>query len=258
MNRSLPRAAVSGAGRGRAGPVRERTTPNVLSESEKSDGWWIRRRRRRTLTRAGDPAAAQAADAHDHRRERRVRPACSRRSACPTRRSSPSTSRRRRRGTPITSAPARATTCCASFVDTNPYDRYRWEPQPPAGQGWAITNRTLSFGGQPLFPPGIDLEKRADRPARGSIFSSTTWQTRAPKGPARAAARNRNYLNQSGIVWFPGSAPLYQERPAGRRHRRQRRRRRAGRLRDRRCGRRLRTAPRTPCRPKLDYHGGGC
>ena len=45
-----------------------------------------------------------------------------------------------------------------NYVDTNPYDHYTWTPDPPAGQGWAITNRTLSFGGQPLFPPGIDLK----------------------------------------------------------------------------------------------------
>src|SRR6202011_5947728 len=36
---------------------------------------------------------------------------------------------------------------------------YRWQPDPPAGRGWALTSRTLSFGGQPLFPPGIDLEQ---------------------------------------------------------------------------------------------------
>src|SRR5262249_4672024 len=44
------------------------------------------------------------------------------------------------------------------YVDSNPYDHYTWEPDPPSGQGWAITARTLSYAGQPLFPPGIDLD----------------------------------------------------------------------------------------------------
>src|SRR5262249_9350302 len=30
--------------------------------------------------------------------------------------------------------------------------RYTWSPDPPAGKGWAITARTISFAGQPLFP----------------------------------------------------------------------------------------------------------
>ena len=94
------------------------------------------------------------------------------------------------------------------FVESNPYDEYRWEPQPPAGQGWAITNRTLSFGGQPLFPPGIDLEKR---PTAGPWFDLFQFDLANPctEGPGPSRGANRNYLNQSGIVWFPGSAPLY-------------------------------------------------
>ncbi len=47
------------------------------------------------------------------------------------------------------------------YVDSSTADNYRWKPDPPAGQGWALTSRTLSFGGQPLFPPGIDLERAA-------------------------------------------------------------------------------------------------
>ena len=94
------------------------------------------------------------------------------------------------------------------FVDSNPYDEYRWEPDPPAGQGWAITNRTLSFGGQPLFPPGIDLEKP---PTAGPWFDLFQFDLANPctEGPGPSRGANRNYLNQSGIVWFPGSAPLY-------------------------------------------------
>lgn len=94
------------------------------------------------------------------------------------------------------------------WVRTSRDDSYTWEPEPPAGQGWAITNRTLGFGGQPLFPPGIDLEKDA---TPGPWFGLFLYDLMNPctegKGPSRGP--NSNYLNQSGIVWFPGSAPLY-------------------------------------------------
>lgn len=95
-----------------------------------------------------------------------------------------------------------------NYVDTNPYDHYTWTPDPPAGQGWAITNRTLSFGGQPLFPPGIDLEKP---PTPGPFFDLFVYDLANPctEGPGPSRGGNRNYLNQTGIVWFPGSTPLY-------------------------------------------------
>jgi len=90
-------------------------------------------------------------------------------------------------------------------VRMNP--EYAWEPEPPAGQGWAITNRTLGFGGQPLFPPGIDL----DGTTPGPWFNLFLYDLANPctEGPGPSRGGNRNYLNQSGIVWFPGSAPLY-------------------------------------------------
>ncbi len=31
------------------------------------------------------------------------------------------------------------------YVENNPYDRYRWEPEPPSGQGWAITQSDAQF-----------------------------------------------------------------------------------------------------------------
>jgi uncharacterized protein GlcG (DUF336 family) len=102
-----------------------------------------------------------------------------------------------------------------SFVDSNPYERYRWEPEPPAGKGWAVTARTLSFGGQPLFPPGIDLEEqlrnRDDRPTPGPWFDLYVYDTvnACTEGPGPSRGGNRAFLNQSGIVWFPGSVPLY-------------------------------------------------
>lgn len=95
-----------------------------------------------------------------------------------------------------------------SFVLGNTSTRYTWEPEPPSGAGWAITNRTLSFGGQPLFPPGIDLDRA---PTPGPWFDLFLYDTANPctEGPGPSRGANRRFLNQSGIVWFPGSAPLY-------------------------------------------------
>jgi len=94
------------------------------------------------------------------------------------------------------------------FVTNNPYDRYTWQPDPPAGKGWAITSRTLSFGGQPLFPPGIDLVKT---PTPGPWFDLFSYDSQNPctEGPGPSRGADRHFANQSGIVWFPGSAPLY-------------------------------------------------
>jgi len=95
-----------------------------------------------------------------------------------------------------------------SLVDRNPYARYEWTPEPPAGKGWAITNRTLSFGGQPLFPPGIDRDRP---PVPGPWFDLFTYDSANPctEGPGPSRGGNRQYAAQTGIVWFPGSAPLY-------------------------------------------------
>ena len=65
--------------------------------------------------------------------------------------------------------------------------------------GTAVTNRTISFGAQPVFPPGIDGT------AAGPFFALYTndvanpcTQGSQPAGP-----------NQSGIVFFPGSEGIY-------------------------------------------------
>lgn len=72
--------------------------------------------------------------------------------------------------------------------------------------GTAVTNRTISFGAMPLFPPGIDGT------SPGPFFDLFTQDmanpctqgadTPGPPGPNTAQ-------NQSGIVFFPGSEPLY-------------------------------------------------
>lgn len=67
--------------------------------------------------------------------------------------------------------------------------------------GTAVTNRTISFGAQPLFPPGIDGS------AAGPFFNLYLTDLANPctqgfqPGPAN--------INKSGIVFFPGSAGLY-------------------------------------------------
>jgi uncharacterized protein GlcG (DUF336 family) len=70
--------------------------------------------------------------------------------------------------------------------------------------GTAVTNRTISFGAQPFFPPGIDSS------SPGPFFNlylqdvntpcTQGFQTPSPAWPK---------MNQSGIVFFPGSEPLY-------------------------------------------------
>ncbi|HKN74211.1 MAG TPA: heme-binding protein [Candidatus Acidoferrum sp.] len=67
--------------------------------------------------------------------------------------------------------------------------------------GTAVTNRTISFGAQPFFPPGID-----GSPA-GPFFNIYLQDLANPctqgfqPGPPN--------VNKSGIVFFPGSAGLY-------------------------------------------------
>ena len=65
----------------------------------------------------------------------------------------------------------------------------------------AVTNRTIGFGAQPLYPPGIDNS------SAGPFFNLYTMDLANPctqgfqTGPANS--------NKSGIVFFPGSAGLY-------------------------------------------------
>jgi uncharacterized protein GlcG (DUF336 family) len=67
--------------------------------------------------------------------------------------------------------------------------------------GTAVTNRTISFGSQPLFPPGIDGS------GLGPFFNLYTMDTANPctQGFQSGAANDK----KSGIVFFPGSAGLY-------------------------------------------------
>ena len=70
---------------------------------------------------------------------------------------------------------------------------------PGIPQGTAVTNRTVGFGAQPEFPPGIDGS--ADGPFFNLYLNDTAnacTQGSQPQNP-----------NQNGIVFFPGSLPLY-------------------------------------------------
>src|ERR1700674_718283 len=65
----------------------------------------------------------------------------------------------------------------------------------------AVTNRTISFGAQPLYPPGIDDSNA------GPFFNLYTMDLANPctQGFQGGAANS----NKSGIVFFPGSAGLF-------------------------------------------------
>jgi len=67
--------------------------------------------------------------------------------------------------------------------------------------GTAVTNRTIGFGAQPLYPPGIDGS------SSGPFFNLYAMDQANPctQGMQAGAAN----ANKSGIVFFPGSAGLY-------------------------------------------------
>jgi uncharacterized protein GlcG (DUF336 family) len=67
--------------------------------------------------------------------------------------------------------------------------------------GTAVTNRTISFGAQPLYPPGIDGSNA------GPFLNLYTMDLANPctQGFQTGAANS----NKSGIVFFPGSAGLF-------------------------------------------------
>jgi uncharacterized protein GlcG (DUF336 family) len=67
--------------------------------------------------------------------------------------------------------------------------------------GIAVTNRTISFGAQPLYPPGIDGS------SGGPFFNLYMMDLANPCTQGfQAGAVNSN---KSGIVFFPGSAGLF-------------------------------------------------
>jgi uncharacterized protein GlcG (DUF336 family) len=83
-------------------------------------------------------------------------------------------------------------------LDTPGIGDVRGEAFPP---GTAITNRTLSFGAQPFFPSGIDGSDPG--PFRRVFLEDSATPCTNGREPANG--------RQNGIVFFPGSAPLYRD-----------------------------------------------
>jgi uncharacterized protein GlcG (DUF336 family) len=65
--------------------------------------------------------------------------------------------------------------------------------------GTAVTNRTIGFGAQPFYPPGIDGS------GPGPFFDLYTFDV---SHPCTQGSQTLN-ANQNGVVFFPGSVPLY-------------------------------------------------
>lgn len=83
-------------------------------------------------------------------------------------------------------------------LDTPAIGDVRGEAFPP---GTAITNRTLSFGAQPFFPSGIDGSDPG--PFRRTFLEDSATPCTNGREPANG--------RQNGIVFFPGSVPLYRD-----------------------------------------------
>src|SRR6267378_2243478 len=72
---------------------------------------------------------------------------------------------------------------------------------PGVPMGTAVTSRTISFGSQPLFPPGINGSPN------GPFFNLFLQDVQNPctQGNQTGAPNN----NKSGVVFFPGAVGLY-------------------------------------------------
>ena len=77
-------------------------------------------------------------------------------------------------------------------------DRLDLSDLPGVPLNTAVTNRTISFGAQPFYSPGIEYT------APGPFFDLYQFDTAHPCTQGHDAQPNK-----SGIVFFPGSAPLY-------------------------------------------------
>ncbi|MBI4469178.1 MAG: heme-binding protein [Acidobacteria bacterium] len=80
---------------------------------------------------------------------------------------------------------------------------------PGVPMGTAMTNRSIGFGSQPLFPPGIGPGSGSnDRQFWGPFFASLYLPDTATPC-SQGSQQSGQGRNRSGIVFFPGSAPLY-------------------------------------------------
>jgi len=72
---------------------------------------------------------------------------------------------------------------------------------PGVPMGTAVTSRTISFGSQPLFPPGIN----GSNPGPFYNLFLQDVQNPCTQGNQTGAANS----NKSGVVFFPGAVGLY-------------------------------------------------
>lgn len=104
---------------------------------------------------------------------------------------------------------------------------------PGVPPGTAFTNRTFRYLGLPRFPEGIDGNPAGPFSQLYDDLTGTDYNTGRLVGPAQPASaydsvvgydsfnpgtnfhQAGNVLNQNGIVFFPGSAPLYKTQPGG-------------------------------------------
>ncbi|HYL37574.1 MAG TPA: heme-binding protein [Bryobacteraceae bacterium] len=70
---------------------------------------------------------------------------------------------------------------------------------PGVPMGTAVTNRTIGFGAQPFYPPGVDYS------TPGPFFDLYKFDALNPCTQGSQASNP----NQNGIVFFPGALPLY-------------------------------------------------
>jgi uncharacterized protein GlcG (DUF336 family) len=73
---------------------------------------------------------------------------------------------------------------------------------PGVPPGTAVTNRTISFGAQPLYPPGIGVPGAVPP---GPFFDLFQRDTANPCSQGFQPPKP----NQNGVVFFPGAIPLY-------------------------------------------------
>jgi uncharacterized protein GlcG (DUF336 family) len=78
---------------------------------------------------------------------------------------------------------------------------------PGVPMGTAITNRSIGFGSQPFFPSGIFNSKPG--PFYDTLYNLDTANPCTQGHQSKINKDGTPNLNQSGIVFFPGSAPLY-------------------------------------------------
>ncbi len=77
------------------------------------------------------------------------------------------------------------------------------EDLPGVPMGTAITNRTIEFGSEPFFPPGLDYTQPG--PFFENLYKYDTDH------PCTQGANVPDSYKSSGIVFFPGALPLYRD-----------------------------------------------